>query len=124
MSKSGLLPHFNSENFNTCESCIKGKMTSKSFSKHWKSSELLEVIHSDICEPFRTKTHRGIEYFITFIDDYSRYGYIYLIINKSEAINKFKEFKLIINKFKKFKLEVDKQLGRFIKTLNNDNGRI
>jgi hypothetical protein len=114
MSRSGLLPHFNSKNFNTCESCIKGKMTNKSFSKHWKSSELLEVIHSDIYGPFRTKTHRGIEYFITFIDDYSRYGYIYLIRNKSEAINKFKEFKL----------EVDKQLGRFIKTLNNDKGRI
>jgi hypothetical protein len=49
MSKSGLLPHFNSEDFNTCKSCIKGKMTNKSFSKHWKSSELLGVIHSDIC---------------------------------------------------------------------------
>jgi hypothetical protein len=55
MSKSGLLPHFNSDNFNTCESCIKGKMTNKSSSKHWKSTELLEVIHSDICGPFRTK---------------------------------------------------------------------
>jgi hypothetical protein len=94
MSRSGLLPHFNSKNFNTCESCIKGNMTNKSFSKHWKSSELLEVIHSNIYGPFRTKTHRGIEYFITFIDDYSKYGYIYLIRNKSEAINKFKEFKL------------------------------
>jgi hypothetical protein len=53
-----------------------------------------------------------MEYCITFIDDYSKYGYIYLIRNKSEAINKFKEFKL----------EVEKQLGRFIKTLNNDRG--
>jgi hypothetical protein len=34
MSKSGLLPHFNFENFNTCESCIKDKMTNKSSSKH------------------------------------------------------------------------------------------
>ena len=52
MSKSRLLSHFNSEDFNTCESCTKGKMTNISFSKHWKSSELLEVIHSDICRPF------------------------------------------------------------------------
>jgi hypothetical protein len=55
-----------------------------------------------------------MEYFITFIDDYSRYGYIYLIKTKFEAINKFKEFKL----------EVEKQLGRFIKTLNNDKDGI
>jgi hypothetical protein len=34
MSKSGLLPNFNSEDFNTCESCIKSKMTNKSFSKY------------------------------------------------------------------------------------------
>jgi hypothetical protein len=87
-------------------------MISKSFSKHWKSSDLLEVIHSDICGPLRTKTHKGMEYFITFTDDYSRYGHIYLIKYKSEAIEKFKEYKL----------EVEKQLGRSIKSLNNDRG--
>jgi hypothetical protein len=114
MSKSRVLPHINSEDFNICESCIKRKMTNKSFSKHRKSLQLLEVIHSDICRPFRTKTHRGMKYFITFIDDYSRYGYIYLMKNKLEAIDKFKEFKL----------EVEKQLERSIKSLNNDRGRI
>jgi hypothetical protein len=112
MSKSGLLPKINSEDFNICESCIKGKMTNKSFSKHWKSSDLLEVIHSDICGPLRTKTHRGMKYFITFTDDYSRYGHIYLIRHKSEAIEKFKEYKL----------EVENKLGRSIKNLNNDRG--
>ena len=60
MSKSGLLANINSKYFNTCESCIKGKMISKSFSKHWKSLELLEVIHFDICGHLRTKMHRGI----------------------------------------------------------------
>jgi hypothetical protein len=72
----------------------------------------LEIIHPDICEPLRTKTHKGIEYFITFTNDYSRYGHIYLIIHKSDAIKKFKEYKL----------EVEKQLGRSIKNLNNDRG--
>jgi hypothetical protein len=110
MSKNGLLPNINSEDFNICESCIQGKMISKSFSKHWKSSYLLEVIHSDICGPLRTKTHKGMEYFITFTDDYSRYGHIYLIKHKSETIEKFKEYKL----------EAKKQLGRSIKSLNND----
>jgi transposase InsO family protein len=51
-----------------------------------------------------------MEYFIIFTDDYSIYGHIYLIRHKSEAIEKFKEYKL----------EVEKQLGRSIKSLNND----
>ena len=74
------------------------------------SLDLLEIVHSDICGSLRTKTHRGMEYFITFTNDYSRYRYIYLLIYKSEAVEKFKEFKL----------EVENQLGRSIKSLNND----
>jgi hypothetical protein len=53
-----------------------------------------------------------MEYFVTFTDDYSKYGYIYLLKYKSEAVEKFKEFKL----------EVENQLGRSIKSLKNDMG--
>ncbi|KAK8563377.1 hypothetical protein V6N12_035525 [Hibiscus sabdariffa] len=35
----------------------------------------------------------GYQYFITFTDDFSRYGYIYLMRHKSEALERFKEFK-------------------------------
>ena len=112
MSKSRLIPQINLDDFHTCEPCIKGKKTAKPFSKSWKSLDLLEIVHSDICGPLRTKTHRGMEYFVTFTDDYSRYGYIYLLKYKSKAVEKFKEFKL----------EVENQLGRSIKSLNNDRG--
>ena len=54
----------------------------------------------------------GFVYFITFIDDYSRYGYLYLMRYKSEAFEKFKEFRN----------EVEKQLGRSIKSLKSDRG--
>ena len=59
ISKTGILPNLNIENFDVCESCIKGNMTTKPFAKHWQSSELLELIHSDICGPLRTKTHKS-----------------------------------------------------------------
>ena len=39
MSKTGILPNLNIENFDGCESCIKGKMIAKTFTKHWQSSE-------------------------------------------------------------------------------------
>ena len=58
MSKTGILHNLNIENFDVCESCIKGKMIAKPFTKHWQSSKLLELIYSDICGPLRTKTHK------------------------------------------------------------------
>ena len=54
----------------------------------------------------------GFVYFITFIDDYSRYGYLYLMRYKFETIERFKEFKN----------EVEKQLGRSIKSLRSYRG--
>jgi IS30 family transposase len=53
-----------------------------------------------------------MNYFITFIDDYSRYRHVYLIKHKSETNEKFKEYKL----------EVENKLGRSIKSLTNDKG--
>ena len=54
----------------------------------------------------------GYEYFITFTDDYSRYGYVYLMKQKSEAFKKFKEFRA----------EVENQLGKHIKAIQSDQG--
>ena len=39
-----------------------------------------------------TQAKGGYEYFITFTDDYSRYGYVYLIRRKFQAFENFKEF--------------------------------
>ena len=59
-----------------------------------------------------TSARGGYKYFITFIDDYSRYGYIYLMHHKSETFEKFKEFKA----------EVENHRGRSIKSLRSDHG--
>ena len=50
-------------------------------------------IHTDICGPFSVKSVDSFDSFITFIDDYSRYGYIYPIKKRSKALDKFKIFK-------------------------------
>ena len=59
-----------------------------------------------------TQARGGYEYFITFMDDYSRYGYVYLMRRKSEAFEKFK----------KFRVEVENQLGKHIKAIQSDRG--
>ncbi|KAL0400421.1 UNVERIFIED_CONTAM: Transposon Ty2-B Gag-Pol polyprotein [Sesamum radiatum] len=96
-----------------CKSCLKGKMTKKPFvGQSTLASGLLDLIHSDVCGPLNTQARGGFFYFITFTDDHSRYGYVYLIRYKSEAFGRFKEFRL----------EVENQTGRKIKTLRSDRG--
>ena len=93
LHKDGVLPSFDFESFNTCEACLMGEMTKTSFTGHpERAGELLEIIHSDVCGPMNTGARGGYFYFVTFTDDLSRYGYIYLMKHKSETFEKFKEF--------------------------------
>ncbi|XP_024027517.1 uncharacterized protein LOC112093412 [Morus notabilis] len=69
-----------------------------------------EIINTDVCGPLNVKAMGGYEYFVTFIDDHSRFEYTYLMQKKSETFEKFKEFRV----------EVEKQLGKSIKTLRSD----
>ena len=94
LHKDGLLDSFDFESFDTCESCLLGKMTKSPFThKGERAKELLGLIHTNVCEPFSTSTRRGYLYFITFTDDFSRYGFVYLMRHKSESFEKFKESK-------------------------------
>ncbi|XP_030941382.1 uncharacterized protein LOC115966264 [Quercus lobata] len=92
--KDGRLEPLDFEGFPVCESCLEGKMTKRPFdAKGRRAQELLELVHTDVCGPMSTQEKGGYEYFITFTDDYSRYGYVNLSKQKSEALEKFKEFR-------------------------------
>ena len=77
-----------------------------------RSKEPLQLVHSDVCGPLSVQAICGYEYCITFIEDYSRYDYVYLMHKKSETFGKFKEFMA----------EAEKQLGKSLKTLQSDRG--
>jgi hypothetical protein len=70
-------------------------------------SDLLELVHTDICGPMSFVARGGFKYYITFIDDFSRYGYIYLMRHKLESFEMLKEFQN----------EVQNQLAKKIKFL-------
>jgi len=73
--------------FYICVDCIKEKYTKHTIKKATtKNTQLLELIHTDICGPFDASSFGGEKYFITFIDDFSHYGYIYLLHEKSLSI--------------------------------------
>ena len=106
LHKCGLLSPFEFTSIERCESCLMGKMTKAPFTGSGeRASDLLGLIHSDVCGPMSIQARRGFNYFITFTDDFSRFGYVYLMRHKSEAFDKFKDFKN----------EVQNQLGKSIK---------
>ena len=57
-----------------------------------QATDLLEIIHTDVCNPMSVDARGECRYFLTFTDDLSRYGYIYLMKHKSGTFEKFKEF--------------------------------
>ncbi|KAM1193139.1 hypothetical protein ACFXTH_013411 [Malus domestica] len=113
MSKDGYIHPLGNDRMGTCECCLKGKMTKSPFTgKGERATEILGLIHTDVCGPMSTTSRGGFSYYITFTDDHSRFGYVYLMKYKSESFERFKEFKN----------EVEKQTGKQIKILRSDRG--
>ena len=77
-----------------------------------RAQKLLELVHTDVCGLMLIQAKGGYEYFITFTNDYSRFGYVYLMKWKSKTFEKFKEFRA----------EVENQLSKSIKAIRSDRG--
>ncbi|GJU76400.1 retrotransposon protein, putative, ty1-copia subclass [Tanacetum coccineum] len=113
LQKDGVLESFDFKLDDVCESCLLGKMTKSPFTGSCERGEgLLDLVHTDVCGPFRSATKDGKRYYVTFTDDFSRYGYVYLIKHKSNTFEVFK----------RYQNEVENQLGRKIKVLRSDRG--
>ncbi|KAI3821721.1 hypothetical protein L1987_09293 [Smallanthus sonchifolius] len=113
LQSEGILEPTGHDSFDNGESCLAGKLTKDTFTHVGeRAKDLLGLIHTDVCGPFRTMSRNHERYFVSFIDDYSRYAYVYLMKHKHETFQKFKEFQN----------EVEKQLDKSIKTLRSDRG--
>lgn len=100
------------ENIN-CETCLEGKQARSPFKSEGKrATKLLEIIHSDVCGPMSVNSLSGKRYFVTFIDDFSRKTFVYIIRQKSEVFECFVNFKTL----------VENQTERKIKIVRSDGG--
>ena len=97
-----------------CDACILGKHSKQPFhDSHSRAHRKLELVHSDLCGPMPIASANGNKYMMTFIDDYTRMCWIYLLKNKSDAFQTFKNFHAWI--------ENDAQTH--IGSLRTDNGK-
>ena len=103
-----------SEEEGVCEACQYGKQVRLPFPKNqaWRASEKLELVHSDVCGPMRTPTLTGSRYFLLFIDDATRFCWVYFMKQKSEVSEHFWKWKSL----------VENQSDCSLKTIRSDNG--
>lgn len=101
-------------NNNVCNACMKGKATRLPFKtlERPRSRQVLELLHSDIAGPSNIPTIQGEIYFQTIIDDYSHYCVVFLLKQKSEAVDN------IINYIRRYENEFEKT----VKRIRCDNG--
>ncbi|KAK9037819.1 hypothetical protein V6N11_022719 [Hibiscus sabdariffa] len=113
MMKMNILLKLDITNFNKCEICVEAKHAKPHFKNiSNRKTELLELIHTDLADFRNNESKGGKHYYITFVDDFSRYKKVYLLRTKDEA----EKFFLI------YKTKVENQLDRRIKRLRYDRG--
>lgn len=105
-----------SMNFNSvlqCHGCDIGKMKNRSYwSSRVTKSEILQLIHTDVCGPMKVEFVGHAQYFLIFVDDLSRKTFIYFMRKKSEVEQAIKNF---IN-------HVERECGKKVKVIKSDNG--
>ena len=91
-----------------------GKQNRVSFKTYppLRKTELLELVHSDLCGPMKTKTLGGALYIVTFIDDCSRKLWFYVLKTKDQVLGVFKQFQA----------SVERETGKKVKCIRTDNG--
>jgi hypothetical protein len=78
-----------------CRRCALVKNIKKPFpSTENRSKGILDLIHSDVCGSMLVKSLGGSLYYVTFIDDFSRKTWLYMLKTKDEVFRKLQEFKV------------------------------
>ena len=103
-----------SGDISVCKPCVEGKLHRSKFPTDGgkRSKEVLGLVHSDVCGKISTKSLSGCEYFVTFIDDKSRYTWVYVLKSKDQVFGCFKDWKAM----------VENDTGKKLKAIRSDNG--
>nr|GEV49658.1 hypothetical protein [Tanacetum cinerariifolium] len=103
LQHDGLPNSIDIESLGKCVSCMSGKMARKPYSHQVeRAKDLLGLIYTVVYGPFKIMSRQGANYFVTFTNDFSHYGYVYLLKHKHEVFETFKVFqKEVENQLKK-----------------------
>lgn len=91
----GLPDQFTSSSMLLCEHCISGKLKTNYFPLvlHQPTTSIFALVHTHLCGPMKSSSLGGSKYFLTFIDDFSRYTHVYFLTHEFDVFTYFKIFK-------------------------------
>ncbi|MCO5562234.1 hypothetical protein L7F22_015860 [Adiantum nelumboides] len=97
-----------------CEGCVLGKMHRFAFSQDGsvRATRKLQLVHSDVCGPMRTPSVGNSLYFVTSIDDFSRFCWVYPLKAKSDVFAVFQHYVSM----------VENETGCKVQTLRTNRG--
>ena len=103
-----------SKQIDFCETCVEAKHHRSHFptSSIGRAKESLGLVHSDVCRKLNAKSLGGTEYFLTFIEDFSHYTWVYILKKKDKVFKYFQECKAL----------VERSSGKKLSILRTDNG--
>ncbi|XP_062090707.1 retrovirus-related Pol polyprotein from transposon TNT 1-94 isoform X3 [Humulus lupulus] len=110
-----LCPQYSKVSSLDCESCQFAKHHRVSLSPrvNKRASVPFELVHSDVWGPSPILSKPGFRYFVTFVDDYSRVTWLYLMKNRSE----------LFPIFCAFCAKIQNQFNVHVRTLRSDNAK-
>ncbi|PKU70484.1 Retrovirus-related Pol polyprotein from transposon TNT 1-94 [Dendrobium catenatum] len=83
---------------NNCNTCCLAKSRRLPFTTSTsKTTALFQIVHSDVWGPSPIASIQGYRYFVSFIDDFSKYCWIFPMFQKSEVTKLFVLFHKFIN---------------------------
>ena len=96
-----------------CEDCVNGKLTRAPHTKlAARAKEPLARVFTDVHGPIDVQSRRGNRYWVTFVDDYSRFPAVYFVRRKSD----------VVGVFKRYRARAENAVGRKIRVLRDDKG--
>ena len=113
LNKNGVICTVGSFNSNVCSSCQLGKSHRLPFlNNNTCSLYPLDIIHCDLCGPSLVASLSGFRFYVTFINDHSRFTWFYPLRHKSDFFDVFIRFQKL----------VENQFSRTIKAFQVDGG--
>jgi len=101
------------EQYDICEACQLEKQTRIVFPDNaFRASSKLQLVHTYVCGPMHNESLNGSKYFLLFVDDYSRFCWVYFLKSKAD----------VFTEFVRFKTTIELETGNKLKMLRSDNG--
>jgi transposase InsO family protein len=111
--KTKLLKSVKDVHIKKCSDCVAGKQHRVAFKSQppHKKPDVLYLVHSDVCK-MSVRSMGGVKYLLTFVDEFSRKVWVYVLKAKHQVLSVFKQFQV----------SVEREIEKKIKCIHTDNG--